>query len=886
MPRWVFFPTTSGGLEQPFSFAASFVVNDDAILDPEGTSTTVTAELGTSPNSRHTIIGKLDDSGSFLWTAKSYIASAANGYGSNSYYVCEDGGGNVYAALWTGWETTPRTITVEGSDAATLTNITRTTDQFGFEGWLSKFNSDGVLQWFKPIVLDNSPGVQGRSRSQLKGLAWDSSRERLCVSIHIQNRGSSSYTSNVSEILYEGDAAEETVVRCASRGYTILSFIDADGNVIDDRRYTNQGTSLGTCGVDYAYLHGMAGPSRGNRMAVVGRSREFIRLNLGESDEWSVGSIKNNFYAGSPSMAIVDLTNLRAIRHVHIGENEISSQIFQTGEFYQGHALDDDSVIVYGRYGNRDGSPQTRVADYNDTGVFAAAGGNFQASIGNIVGAYAGSILRVGDDGDVDWYWHAAHVDFPDSTVANVRFASGDIYRAGHMVHPILSVSGITLGVEIHAINRGSANQGYELFPETLVRDWDNENNARAVFGIHSGSGQIRWWKTITSTDAGGVQNIAVRVDELSGYVHVVASAVGDITIDKNGANEVTETRSGKIFAVHFKLRCADGGWDGTYAIVAESNGSLMLPFTHSQRPDTEYAVSRQTTTVVVTYSGADEAVSVPAWAKFCYAKLWGAAGGSDSTYAGGCGGYAETQFRVTPTDDIVVKVGGGGGKATGAALGVPVIAPGGWPDGGDGRYVNNSAISTASTFGGGGRSQLTLNSEIIVIAGGGGAASEVGYGGNGGGWSGMETAGATGGTQTTGGESKDNPGFGAAGANLRGGSVPETGVGNGGGDGWYGGGASYAATGLQGGGGGGSSYVNVLHPAVCGGELLRKEKTPSFTIPFNLTPQRDNDPDYGASDAGVPLSSGTGNNGRVVLIFSNEPLDAFGGYEGKEDVF
>ena len=222
----------------------------------------------------------------------------------------------------------------------------------------------------------------------------------------------------------------------------------------------------------------------------------------------------------------------------------------------------------------------------------------------------------------------------------------------------------------------------------------------------------------------------------------------------------------------------------------------------------------------------------VPIGCETIHVKAWGGGGGG-SMFTGGGGGYAEAVLRVTPGQELVVAVGGGG--ASWRKGNVPERTGG--AAGGSGGYAGASS---------GGYSGVFAGSKRLLIAGGGGGAGVSGQGGGGGGLRGEDggpytSSAAHGGMQEAagrGGFSYHGASPGADGAGMRGGvggASPESrpgdgeiGVGGGGGGaGYYGGGGgggdSWGATkdGQAGGGGGGSGFIDEARALAGTGVLL-----------------------------------------------------------------
>ena len=172
--------------------------------------------------------------------------------------------------------------------------------------------------------------------------------------------------------------------------------------------------------------------------------------------------------------------------------------------------------------------------------------------------------------------------------------------------------------------------------------------------------------------------------------------------------------------------------------------------------------------------------------------EVWGAQGGSYSSYYGGAGGYSVG--TITFTADTLLYIYVGGQPATNGSKYNRVVI-GGFNGGGNGYNRYYDEIYTYGQGGGGGTDirigQDSLYARVIVAGGGGGSASvdalTTKYGG---GTTGGAPNSSYAGTQTTGGSAGNIGTFG------KGGSVTTSGENykyssGGGGGGWYGGGAA-----------------------------------------------------------------------------------------------
>lgn len=207
------------------------------------------------------------------------------------------------------------------------------------------------------------------------------------------------------------------------------------------------------------------------------------------------------------------------------------------------------------------------------------------------------------------------------------------------------------------------------------------------------------------------------------------------------------------------------------------------------------------------------------------YYKLetWGAGGGGNPSYMGGCGGYSVGVVELQKDQILYVAAGQLGNTTTSSGSTAPASFNGGGSS-------KTSSYSGVVGGGGGGATHIATvsgelkdlannQSNILIVSGGGGGGFFTntynrGQGGQGGGFNGMGGSGygadnnananrrSGGGTQTTGGVT---PAGGYAGGFGYGANSTSTqnGEGGGGGSGWYGGSSA-----LIGPGGGGSGYI------------------------------------------------------------------------------
>ena len=205
-------------------------------------------------------------------------------------------------------------------------------------------------------------------------------------------------------------------------------------------------------------------------------------------------------------------------------------------------------------------------------------------------------------------------------------------------------------------------------------------------------------------------------------------------------------------------------------------------------------------------YTGAVQSVILPKGTyKF---EVWGAQGGSYSSYYGGAGGYSVGTITLIADTTLYIYVGGQPTTSTSSS----VTIAGGFNGGGKARYHSYSGTTTYCQAGGGGTDIRigtdSLYARVIVAGGGGGSASvnakTTKYGG---GTSGGSPVSGYGASQTAAGA---NGSFGVGADGYISGYNYKYASGGGGG-GWYGGGAINKhsdSTNYRGYNGGGSGFV------------------------------------------------------------------------------
>lgn len=123
-------------------------------------------------------------------------------------------------------------------------------------------------------------------------------------------------------------------------------------------------------------------------------------------------------------------------------------------------------------------------------------------------------------------------------------------------------------------------------------------------------------------------------------------------------------------------------------------------------------------------YTGDEQTFTVPVTGTYKL-EIWGAQGGSYSTYIGGFGGYSTGNINLKSNDELYINVGGQGS----ANVGLKTVSPGGYNGGGSGYSSDNHADSFGG--GGGGATHIATKSgllntlenyknNILIVAGGG----------------------------------------------------------------------------------------------------------------------------------------------------------------------
>ena len=273
-------------------------------------------------------------------------------------------------------------------------------------------------------------------------------------------------------------------------------------------------------------------------------------------------------------------------------------------------------------------------------------------------------------------------------------------------------------------------------------------------------------------------------------------------------------------------------------------------------------------------YTGADQTLTLPAAVNTFVVHAWGGGGGAfpGAPYVGGGGGYTTGVVQTTAGNSFVVVVGqGGDSRGPNAGTGPYTryggggqVTPLGW--GGQGGGLSGVFANTGTVFSGV-TAQPGAQARAILIAGGGGGSGDFGQGGEGGGLSGNNSYANDGTTYAPYGAGLQTPsnngydGAPQAGGALTGGNAGggDNGGGGGGGAGYYGGGGGTGGNGVPNAGGGGSGYVGGSPGNTI---ALANSKNAFKTTAANTTSI------YYANNAGRGGSATVGDNGRVVIIY------------------
>jgi hypothetical protein len=276
----------------------------------------------------------------------------------------------------------------------------------------------------------------------------------------------------------------------------------------------------------------------------------------------------------------------------------------------------------------------------------------------------------------------------------------------------------------------------------------------------------------------------------------------------------------------------------------------------------------------VFLYTGADQYFTLPSDASSFTAHIWGGGGGcyfNSGSFRGGAGGYTSATVSCAPGSQFTVVVGAGGDSRTdnagttalryGGGGQLTTLGWGGQGGGLSGIFSGTSLVYNVNT------PQAGAQSRAILIAGGGGASGDVGWGGEGGGLSGGNVFTATGsgrGTYGAGLQTDSNNGFNGAtqkGTPLKGGNASggDNGGGGGGGAGYFGGGGGSGENGVPNSGGGGSGYI--------GGQSGFIVSNGTTTVGTDRTPAGITSEYYSGTVGYGAISTTFASDGRVVIV-------------------
>jgi hypothetical protein len=287
-------------------------------------------------------------------------------------------------------------------------------------------------------------------------------------------------------------------------------------------------------------------------------------------------------------------------------------------------------------------------------------------------------------------------------------------------------------------------------------------------------------------------------------------------------------------------------------------------------------------------YTGSDQTLTLPAAVNTFVVHAWGGGGGAfpgvNSTLGGGSGGYTTGIVQTTAGNSFVVVVGqGGASQGDNAGVGPTTryggggqLTPAGW--GGQGGGLSGIFTGTGTVFSGV-TAQPGAQARAVLIAGGGGGNGDSGAsGGEGGGLSGNNIYSGDGssprGPYGAGLQTDSNNGYdGAAqkGSALKGGDASggDNGGGGGGGAGYYGGGGGTGANGVPNAGGGGSGYVGGS-PGVTISAANSINSVLRVNVANSSSPYYANTAGKGGNGASNPTTQPTspGQAGRVVILY------------------
>jgi hypothetical protein len=312
-----------------------------------------------------------------------------------------------------------------------------------------------------------------------------------------------------------------------------------------------------------------------------------------------------------------------------------------------------------------------------------------------------------------------------------------------------------------------------------------------------------------------------------------------------------------------------------------ETLGNMLTPFSGRVNPLLGSTGGTITTAGgyrvhTFSYTGADQTFT-PSGSGIIETFIWGAGGGcflNGGNFRGGGGGYTTGNVTVSNASALTVVVGAGG-DSIGPSGGTTTLRYGGggqltslgWGGQGgglSGLFTGPSQVFNVNT------PQSGAQARSILIAGGGGASGDVGWGGVGGGTSGGNTFTDGGGSLTSYGaglQTDSNNGFDGAtqkGSALKGGNASggDEGGGGGGGAGYFGGGGGSGANGVPNSGGGGSGFIS--------GNATNSVTSASTTAATNRTPPQTGNAYYtGTVGFGALQTNNNAGNGLVIVRYA-----------------
>lgn len=407
--------------------------------------------------------------------------------------------------------------------------------------------------------------------------------------------------------------------------------------------------------------------------------------------------------------------------------------------------------------------------------------------------------------------------DFESDAVVKFVTAQGVEYAAATVTHT--SASSIT----------ATTPQDFTVANEPLSVKVINGSGLSAVLSSAIDCGGTPSWSTASGS-------IGTCYDLMrDGFTASVSATDPDA-----GATVSYSLVSGSL-PTGMSLNAATGLISGTpSAVLSDTTYSFTLRASDNagNTSDRNFSITIKAPVVTVySYTGSDQALTVPSQLTKVQVYMWGGGGGGSRANGGG-GGYTEGTIDTSTQKQFAVMVGGGGnsmganagysGNAYGFGGGSGYNGFGGGGGGLSGVFTGTASVSSSD------------HSRAVLIAGGGGAGDWDRYagGGAGGGLNGQ--SGSYGGGGQT---------FGASMYGGRAGGGDEGG-GGGGGGGYNGGSAGNGDTG--GSGGGGSGYI--------GSGLVSNGIT---TAGSGTVPPQTSSPYY-ANSAGYA----NGYSGRVVIVY------------------